>query len=715
MARSLRLRSLAGALGLALVMALPLASAASPPAAPTEAARSAPGPAADIPIRPPRQEAPALLAPPSGATTLLSMDRTGGPANGPSGGRPDAAAVGAGDQRAGGPTISANGRYVAFPSVAFDLVAGDANRSMDIFVRDRRGGTMIRLPVPGFAAPALGGKAFQPSIAPDGSAVAFSYTAPPFVGTFVPPCSGQSQIVLWTRATGTSRYVSALPNGKPACGSSEPSVSDKGAFVAFTAVDTTFSDFRNVFIRDTAAATTQLASIPASGVTGNSNSFDPALSGDGLVLAFASDASNLIDADPNKQRDVFVFDRAKARVEPISTGAGGLSNGPSEDPAISANGNAIAFESRGTNLIADITPSAQNVYVRDRQAGRTDLESAAKGGGDAGGDSGQAAISGDGQTVAFASGAPNLVASAANAVLASVGEEAGGGFEVYAHDMTTGRTIRISDAPNGAAGGSQSLRPAIGGNARFVAFESTSATLVSGDTNKARDVFLRDLPPAAALAPALDFGTRAIGVPGAPLAAILTNNGWGGLTAGAASKSGAAAADFEVVLNSCLARTLHWLESCPVTVVFTPTHRGSRAAVLTVAHNAPGSPATVALRGGGSRAELKLNPPIGRPGIVIIATGSGFPANTEVALKWSRGVTEKPLTVTTDPAGAFRVQVLVFHNDIIGARDLVSSPVGSIVFPPFAAPFLVVEASSTPPRFIDRSAYDDRPTLVMRR
>lgn len=699
-------------------MAVPVAGAPPPPAARSKAPPSAGGPAIDVPAQPPRAAAPALLAPPPGATTLISIDRTGGFGNGASAGRPDNPVVGAGDPRAGGPSVSANGRYVAFPSTATDLVAADANRAMDIFVRDRRaGGSTIRLPVPGAAAPPLGGKAFQPSMSPDGSAIAFSYIAPTTFSTLVPPCAGQSLIVLWTRATGTSTYVSNLPNGKPACGASEPSVSDKGAFVAFTAVDTTFSDFRNVFIRDTAAASTQLASVPAGGAIANLNSFDPALSRDGLVVAFASDASNLVAGDTNKQRDVFVFDRAKGRVDPVSIGPGGLSNGRSEDPAISSNGNVIAFESRASNLIAGKTPSSQNVYVRDRQAGRTDIASITPGGSDAGGDSGQASISGDGRIVAFASAAPNLIASGDNATLASVGEEGGGGFEVFAHDMVSGQTIRISDRPTGAAGGSQSLRPAIGGDGRYVAFDSTSALLVSGDTNKVRDVFLRDLPPAASLGPAaLDFGSRAIGVPGPPSAAILTNSGWGPLTVGAVAKTGPAAADFEVALNSCLARTLRWLESCPITIVFTPTDRGDRVATLTVAHDASGSPGTVRLHGGGSRAELKLDPPVGPPGIVTIATGTGFPRDTQIALTWSQGITPKLPTITTDATGSFRIQVLVFHNDIVGARDLVASPVGSTVFPSFGAPFLVVDASSQPPRFIVQSPYDDRPpTLVMRR
>ena len=110
------------------------------------------------------------------------------------------------------------------------------------------------------------------------------------------------------------------------------------------------------------------------------------------------------------------------------------------------------------------------------------------------------------------------------------------------------------------------------------------------------------------------------------------------------------------------------MESCPVTVVFTPTDRGNRVAVLTVAHDGPGvagvgRTCTAAVRWRSSSWSRRS----ASPAIVIIATGSGFPGETEVSLAWSRGVSRKLPTITTDAAGTFRVQVLVFHNDIVGA------------------------------------------------
>ena len=153
-ARRARPSALAAALGLVVALGTPVAGAPPDLRAARGASPQAGRPEVDTPFQPTRPAAPASLAPPPGSTSLVSVDTDGGFGSGPSGGPVE--------QFAGGPSISANGRYVAFPSMAEDLVAGDTNGTMDIFVRDRRGrGATIRLPVPG-GAPPIGGRAFQP-------------------------------------------------------------------------------------------------------------------------------------------------------------------------------------------------------------------------------------------------------------------------------------------------------------------------------------------------------------------------------------------------------------------------------------------------------------------------------------------------------------------------------------------------------------------------
>src|SRR5262249_32058045 len=95
----------------------------------------------------------------------------------------------------------------------------------------------------------------------------------------------------------------------------------------------------------------------------------------------------------------------------------------------------------------------------------------------------------------------------------------------------------------------------------------------------------------------------------------------------------------------------------------------------------------------------EMKPPVGRPGVVTIVTGTGFPPNTQVTLKWSLGITGKLPPINADASGNFRVQMLVFPNDVVGTRDLLAAPVGGASFPPFGTPFPVTEKSSEPPRF----------------
>ncbi|HSL32906.1 MAG TPA: hypothetical protein VK871_04595, partial [Candidatus Limnocylindrales bacterium] len=646
---------------------------------------------------PPADPSTVPAAPPPGTTTLVSLDRGDGPSNGGS----------------GQPSISANGRWIAFASAASDLVQNDTNNATDVFLRDRRTGDTIRLPALGNAPVGTGGFAQDPSISADGSVVAFVYKPP--VGAVLVAVS-QPIVVAWVRETGQSELVSFAPDGDVAQGSGEPSVSGNGRFVAFTSVWLTGNEDEtdeDVFVRDRTTDTTALVSAALDGDPGGGASRAPAISRDGLFVAFESDASDLVQGDTNGETDVFVRDLVAGRTEMISAVAAGESDGPSEAPAISGNGSRVAFESGATNLIAG-APAVRSVYLRDRAAGATSLVSAGAGGAAPGGVSGQPAISDDGRIVAFASAAPNLVAASGNAILAAFVPPQS---EVYARDMVSGETIRISEARAGGPAGGQNSGATIGGNGRYVAFASSSPLLVAGDSNSQGDVFLRDLPPVVGLAPAtLDFGTRAIGVAGPPLAAILTNDGWGPLTGRGTDRDGAAAADFAVVFDGCLDRTLHRTESCAVTVTFTPTAEAERVARLLVAHDGPRSPAAAALRGGGSQAILELDPPMGVPGIVTIATGAGFPPNTEVTLTWSRGLTPKLRTITTDADGAFRAQVLVFHNDIVGSRDLVVSAGDGTSFAPFGTEFRVLAASSQPPRFVVGGPDADRPpTLVFRR
>jgi Tol biopolymer transport system component len=615
-------------------------------------------------------------------------------------------------------SISENGRWVAFASSAPNIVAGDKNGAQDVFVRDRRNGSTVRIPLPGGGGPPAGGFASEPAISADGSVVAFTYLPPPPTTVIVVPCSAP-RVLLWHRETGDTEIASIADN-ELQCGATAPSVSGDGRFVAFVAPITNSAGvpLTQVFVRDMSAGTTVPVSVAGGGAAGgggigNGNSRNPAISRDGAAVAFDSDASNLVGGDGNQASDVFARTLPGGPTELISAAPGATANGPSLAPAISANGSKVAFESLAQNLVAGATPGSRNVYVRDRAAGQTTIVSTAPDGAAAKGDTGQAAISGDGRVVAFASVAKNLVASTSNAILAAVATSPA---EVYARDLVSGELIRISEARGGGPARLVNVQPTIGGNGRFVAFTSNSPNLVRGDGNNVSDIYLRELPPVPAIAPnPVDFGARAVGEVGPPIAAVVTNEGWSPLAVRAVNRAGPAAGDFSIVFNGCDGKVLRRGESCPITISFAPGGSGERVATLAVDHNGLKPPAIAGLHGSSSNAKIEIKPPIGRPGIVVIATGAGFPPNTELTLAWSKGLTPKLPRIVTDARGGFRVQVLVFHNDFIGPRDLVVSPVGKTSFPPFGTSFLVTESSSEPPRFEPGGPVGNRqPTLVFR-
>jgi hypothetical protein len=97
----------------------------------------------------------------------------------------------------------------------------------------------------------------------------------------------------------------------------------------------------------------------------------------------------------------------------------------------------------------------------------------------------------------------------------------------------------------------------------------------------------------------------------------------------------------------------------------------------------------------------------------VSATGSGFPPGAQVRLHWSRGITEDLPVVTADAKGAFSQEVLVFHNDVLGQRDLLAESVGGLPFPPVAASILVTQPPMGPPGFEILRLLVDPPLVLM--
>jgi TolB protein len=347
----------------------------------------------------------------AGATTLVSRRSAG-----EGGAGADAVSFNA--------SISADGRYVAFASDADNLSDADSDAALgvDVFVRDLKANTTTLASRQSAGEGGVGGDEFSnfPSISADGRYVAFVSDADNLSTADV-----EEVVDVFVRdlQSNTTTLVSRK-SGSDGAGASDvssfPAISADGRYVAFQSSADNLStvdddDVRDVYVRDTQSNTTTLVS-RASGPTGagaDDASSEAAISADGRHVAFQSDADNLSAIDDDRFTNLFVRDLQASTTTLVSrqsAGQGAPADGTSGFPAISADGRYVAFQSDADNLSGGDV-AVRDVFVRDLDANETSLisrqsDSAGAAGGD--GPSFLAAISADGRYVAFDSGADNL-------------------------------------------------------------------------------------------------------------------------------------------------------------------------------------------------------------------------------------------------------------------------------------------------------------------
>ncbi|MEA3040379.1 MAG: hypothetical protein QOE79_2892 [Sphingomonadales bacterium] len=388
------------------------------------------------------------------------------------------------------PQISKSGRWVAFESRA-KLVPNDTNGFPDIYLRDRRTGKTSLVSVATDGGPSVG-SSVNPSMTPDGRYIAFET----FADDVAPgDHNGNEDIVVRDMVTGTTELVSLTSDESQTVGfnqgSTTPSISEDGRYVAFLSVATDFApgdsaDTADFFVRDRQAGTTDIVSLTSTGgFSQGGDTFGPAsISADGRYVAFYSRATNLVPHDTNDTTDVFVRDRLLKTTVRASVGPGGVqANGGSGQPALSANGKFLAFQSGATNLLdSPADSSLSDIYVRDLAAGTNELASATTTGTGAG-SCAFPAMSHSGRFVVFESSASTLVPSDTNL-----------GSDVFVRDVVSDTTRRVSVSTGGAEGnGSSGGRSvsAISSNGQHVAFDSGASNLVPNDKNGVLDVFVR--------------------------------------------------------------------------------------------------------------------------------------------------------------------------------------------------------------------------------
>lgn len=231
-----------------------------------------------------------------------------------------------------------------------------------------------------------------------------------------------------------------------------------------------------------AAPTTDRVSASSGNVQGNGHAGSSAISKNGRIVAFDSGASNLIGTDANGVTDVFVRNRQSGKTTRASKRTNGAeANGTSFAPQISGSGRFVAFTSSATNLIGLDGNGALDVFVHDRTSKKTTRVSTRSNGGEANASSVLQGISADGRYVVFNSSASNLVPGDSNGTL-----------DIFVKDRNTGKTKRVSRRSNGAQGNGASQFAAISPNGRYVAFTSVATNLVPNDSNGVQDVFVHD-------------------------------------------------------------------------------------------------------------------------------------------------------------------------------------------------------------------------------
>jgi Tol biopolymer transport system component len=270
-----------------------------------------------------------------------------------------------------GSAVSPDGRFVVFESDASNLVQGDTNGQEDIFIRDRQAGTTERVSVASSGKQANLYSAY-PSVSDDGRFIAFESAA----SNLVPgDTNGVSDVFVRDRLTGITERVSVGPGGVQAdLTSRRPSMSADGRFVAFYSLASNLIAGNastyvhvDVFVHDRQTGTNELISVDSSGVQGNDWSYDPSISADGRYVAFWSMATNLVPGDTNGNRDVFLHDRQTGSTirASVST-AGTQGNGDSYTGYSSVSlGGHVTFWSPATNLVAGDTNGLADIFIRD--------------------------------------------------------------------------------------------------------------------------------------------------------------------------------------------------------------------------------------------------------------------------------------------------------------------------------------------------------------
>lgn len=387
------------------------------------------------------------------------------------------------------PEITPDGRYVVFQSSSSNLVTGDTNITSDVFIKDLNTGSIERVSVDSSGTQG-NGWSYEPTVSADGRYIAFLSASSNLVAA---DTNSSDDVFLHDRQTGATERVSVSSSGGQGnFGAWTAAISGNGRFIAFgSSANNLVSGDTNgrsdVFLRDLDADTTTRISVTSSG--GQANDYSPfwnvAISYSGDVIAFDSKATNLVSGDTNGKEDVFVHDTTSGDTDRVSVTTGG-SQGTADSwmPALSADGNLVAFSTVAVLHDDDGYPGWWDIYLHHRDTATTELITDLplelrldSDGGEYYVDAHEPSISPDGRFVAWYQYALSSSDPA----------------DILMHDRNDDSFGVISTAVGGGVANGDSFSPALSDKGRFVTFDSEASDLVPGDTNGVFDIFRHEV------------------------------------------------------------------------------------------------------------------------------------------------------------------------------------------------------------------------------
>lgn len=393
-----------------------------------------------------------------------------------------------------GPATNADGSCVAFYTDATNLLPqgpdADTNGYRDVYLVDRDSHAIQRVSLSETGAQGNGpsqAQGFRPAVDADCTCVAFSSDATNLVPD---DTNGRTDVFVRDLASSPASTLRAsVGDGVEANGASSfPSVSADCQVIAFQSnasnlvpSDTNLTS--DIFVYNRGTGLTSRVSVGAGGAQANGSSITPAISSNGRCVAFASAANNLLAGDTNGTMDVYVACDGVVTCRASVSSDGVEANDISFLPSLSADGSIVAFKSNASNLVADDRNTVADVFVHNCTSGETERVSVNSLGQESNDIAIPPSISGDGRFVAFGNFGSNL----------APGQTTRGRSQIYVRDRMNGTTSLISTNPDGGPGNNSvpDVPPSISQDGNFVAFASLASDLVANDTNQALDAFIR--------------------------------------------------------------------------------------------------------------------------------------------------------------------------------------------------------------------------------